>query len=258
MSFNDLKWYLSGGVSNTDPNLSLGGVVSTTPVIGNIVTYDSSTVSGVTLKDSIGASVVTRYLHFELATLSLAVMETVSGVPVVADYVDISVNGDYTITSPEGNTSVNITVVSSSLPAGDVVAAAITSTPISQNLYQNVLALESKTGSVKYRHLYLKNESASIRTINLFILKNYLSLNVLRFGHYNDGIPLQVPVDPLLDDELSKPIVTTFNNPNSSAEGQVVIMNPGDYVGVYFERTVLANSAIQVTADIAGLMVEIL
>jgi len=67
---SDIKYYLSGGAGNTDPNASLGGARSTTEVVDNV---DNNLFDDVTGDESSAGDVEYRciYVRQEHATLTL-------------------------------------------------------------------------------------------------------------------------------------------------------------------------------------------
>lgn len=62
LSATDIKFYLSGGTSNTDPNLSLGGVISSTEIVDNI---DNNLFDDVTGDESASGDVEYRCIYIK-------------------------------------------------------------------------------------------------------------------------------------------------------------------------------------------------
>ena len=155
----DLVVRLGGGAANTDPNASLGDAMST--VSGGLVDSRTATapttITGVTINDAPGNAKGTGTLTFD-STLSTLRWTDPGGQIGVA--IDVSVNGDYAIQGANDGGLLNVTVVSASLPSGDLTNT-ITITELDNNLCDDVAKAESLAGDTEYRTIYMENKHSA-------------------------------------------------------------------------------------------------
>lgn len=169
----EFKIYLSGGSSNADPDLSLGGVESSVETGVQSVSWDASSMAGVTLVASGGnRTVSTGTLTFDFAatTLKYSPPGFSSG---TQNTVDVSVDGTYVLYGEDSTDltavgSIEVTVVSASLP-GSNDTKDVTSTDTANNLFDDVTDTQSTSGHTDYRCVYIDNDSAGTETLNLWI-----------------------------------------------------------------------------------------
>jgi hypothetical protein len=243
--------YLSGGAGNTDPNASLGGVKSTTKLYGQTISYDSTAIAGVTLVDAAG--VTSGSLIFIAATKLLGFQVLGGAVPTSLQSIDISVDGSYTIDCPEMNKSVVVSVVAASLPVIDTTVG-ITAININQNLYANVLEAEALNGSVKYRHVYITNNTMDTIFITVYVLRQYTGLDNLMLGVFTNG---SGHVDELLSNEDTIPTGVTFYNCDGAGNGLSLSLTGGGSIGLYLARKVTYFSDVSNANDDAILAIDV-
>lgn len=252
MADRDIELFLSGGATNTDKNASLGGVISATQITGNTLAYDVAAITGVTLLDSKGD---VGTLHFINATTKIGLQKNGGAIPALAiDLEDVSVNGNYTLTCPEGDASITIAVVSASLPIADATEA-VTPTKINPTLYNNVSESEAESGSIKYRHLYLFNSGATTINVNAYINPNYAGLDALSIGFF--ATSSGGSDDELLIDEDTAPLAVTFNAPSNVGDAITLTLDTSGKVGIYLKREVLALSDVSALIDTAAIVIEL-
>lgn len=252
MGDKTFEFFLSGGVGNSDPNASLGGTQSTTELFGQTVTYDTTPISGVTLLDSSG--LVTGILIYTNTGSFIGIQETGGAVPTGDELVDISVDGDYVLNSPEENITLSITVVSASLP-GSNDSKAITAANNNNNLWDDVPESEAQTGIVAYRHFYIENLKNETVTATLFIKQpltgmDYIEVGVLSLTSGTD--------DELLVDEFTAPTGITFYLASTIASGLELQIFALDSIGVFVRRTVPALSDVTTPTDAAVIALELI
>lgn len=260
MSEKKIKIFLSGGLSNTDVNLSLGGVMSTTELFGNVPVFDLGTIlTGVTLTDTLGGAETGSIgaIFFDFATTELSFKKE-GGLPAVNlnDFTDVSTDGNYILTCTEGDVSVSVSVVSASLP-GSSGDDDVFRTKINPNLFENILEAEAITGSDKYRHFYLYNDTASQIQAATYILSNFNGLDVLALGFEN---VISGSEDKVLADEDTAPleIDVTFALPINKTEADTLTINSGEAVGMYVRRTVPILADVTTIASTSSLVMEII
>lgn len=252
-----VELYLSGGASNTDINSSLGGVVSTSEMGTNTVTYTSVTIPGITLVDSAG-------LKNNGAIGELTVRDSGARVyyvkpngeqPSTINEFDITgADGEYVIPCEEGDASIIIDVVNASIGA-DQFDIAIEQILVSPNLFANVLEAEAQAGSKKYRHLYIKNTDAASISVGMYVKSNYNGLDVLAIGFFS---LVSGGTDVELVDENTAPVSVNFKTPINIDDAEVLTLNSGEYLGVYFRREVSALSDVSISPSSAVIFIELL
>jgi hypothetical protein len=156
-NLSDIKRYLSGGASNSEPKVSFGGAISSTQIKNQTATRSTSLITGVTIDDAAGNAIGTGTLSFNGTgkTLTWAPPNSTSGTAV-----DVSVSGTYAIQGPSNGGYVSVTVVGSSLP-GSSVSDSVAITALANALWDDVSKAESNVGSIEYRCEYFKNTHAS-------------------------------------------------------------------------------------------------
>lgn len=153
----DIKRYLSGGASNSEPKASFGGVISSTQIKNQTATRATSLITGVTIDDAAGNAIGTGTLAYTSTgkTLTWTPPNSTAGTAV-----DVSVSGVYAIQGPSNGGYVSVTVVASSLP-GSNVSDSVAITALANALWDDVSKAESNAGSIEYRCEYFKNTHAS-------------------------------------------------------------------------------------------------
>lgn len=243
MGAKNIDVFLSGGGSNTDPNASLGGIISATKLFGQLPVYDATTIAGVTLLDSV--KLLSVELTFVFATKLLSIKEV--GEPLAAITVDVSVDGDYVLATPDGLTELSVSVVNASLPVADA-AVTVTASNIMHNLFDAVSSVNSQVGDVNYRHIYLKNKTALALSLKVIINTQLNGLDYIQIGFENTS---SGSVDALLTNENSAPVGVTFNSPTIANDGVLLSLSALGYVGVFIKRTVLALTDVNTPVDTA-------
>lgn len=254
MAKQRIELYLSGGLSNTDKNLSLGGVKSSTKLFGNAVTYDVAGLAGVTLNDFRAPdNVTTGTLDFNFTNTTLGFTKDGGNAPTGSALVDISTDGDYILPCVEGDAILVVTVVVASLPGSDS-SDTLTAVKINPNLFADVLEEDSLSGIDKYRHLYATSIDG-VATVNLFVYikENYPSLNVLAIGYENT---VSGSEDQLLLNEDTAPTGVVFGSPTDTLSAESVAITPLTSLGIFLKLSVPPLSVNSNVIETASLMLE--
>jgi len=245
MPAKDIDVFLSGGSANTNPNVSLGGVISSTKLMGQVPVYEAASIAGITLIDSV--SLTRANLEFLFATKLLSIRLVGDGSPVVQ--IDVSVDGDYVLPTPDGNAELTVSIVNASLPAVDSLVV-VDATNIMHNLFDAVSSAESQVGNINYRHLYIKNLSGSERALKVIVNKQFNGLDYIEIGFFS---VTSGNIDELLSNELSAPANVEFSAPSNSDNAILLTVLPAGLIGMYLKRTVLALTDISTPEDTAAL-----
>lgn len=241
--------YLSGGAANSDPDLSLGGVISTTKLSSQTPVYDTTTISGVTLVDS--TNIDSIELTFSLNTGShLSIRKTTDTTPIIE--VDVSVDGFYILESPTGEETLTVSIIAASLPVTNETVT-VTSLVVMHNLLDTVPANESEVGGVNYRHLYFTNISGAAIQLAVFIKAQLNGFDYLEIGFENTDSGF---VDQQLGSEIIAPSGVTFNSPTDFASAIELSLTAGSSIGMFIKRTVPPLTNIDTPVDTAILEIS--
>jgi hypothetical protein len=156
-SMAELKWYLSGGATgagNTDPTVSIGGLLSSQEILSQTATRVTSLITGVTIINASGNGLGTGTLTYSSTggTLSWSPYGGAAGTAV-----DVSVDGTYYIQGANNGGALYVTVVNANLPNA-TTSDTVTIANQTQKLLDNVSKAESNAGMVDYRMVWLVNE----------------------------------------------------------------------------------------------------
>lgn len=231
---SNIKIYLSGGASQTNPYASLGGAISSTSIDSQTATL-ATAISGVTVEDARGNTVGTGTLTFTSLTSTL-IWTPPSGSSGTA--VDVSADGTYEIQGGNNGGSVIVTVVASSLPNTNV-SSSTTIANIANNLWDNVSKDESEDGDTEYRCLYIKNTGADkARAFKLWISANTPGQDVVEIQVDPAGISgtATQPTKTITGATWAANVTTFTVTAHGYKAGDYVLvegMNPSAYNGVY-------------------------
>lgn len=245
----DLEKRLSGGASNSDPNLSLGGIMSSSIVRSQAATYPTSTIAGVTLVEGLGhapnnlspsGSGSLVYTNSG-QTLDWTPINTTGGV-----LVPVGVDGRYVIPSSDVLQYLLVDVVAASLPVSDTSADVDIDT-LSNTLFDDVGDIEAALGMVDYRCFYVINTNSTddILNVRVYIPKQP-----------EDGDELDIGVDPAgvgdgsttgvattIPDEDTAPAGVSFSRPATlGAAVTVGNLMPSEAAAIWVRRTVPPNT----------------
>lgn len=242
----DIEKRLSGGASNSDPNASIGGIMSSNAIGSQTAVYDSSSISGVTLLEGLGhATEGLGTLAFVTSATTLAWDPPGTGVE--GTPVDVSLDGTYIIAGSPDDEYIIVDVVAASLPGGDD-SQAVDIANILNNLFDDVGALEAAIGDIEYRCFYVLNNAGSGDALNARVWitqqpgNTPLMLDIgLDPAGVGDGSSTGVAATP--SDEEDPPAGVSFSAPVTEGTGLMIgNLSPGDAQAVWVRRTVDPNT----------------
>jgi len=253
-----LKIYLSGGSSNSDPDASLGGDISTTEPSTQPTTWETSDPPAgdfMTLDYCFGLHTCAGQDDYSTHHYNLLVSE--SGGDAVIELWHQEATGSWhligSVSFPTGNSG-QYTINALTYVEGDIGGVVFTYdhtmadkdkdhtffvTNPSTNMFKDITAADSRAGKVDYRWIYYKNlDSASIDIeIYLPTLTNpddyELGLNI---GGVNDA-------PPTLTNEITAPDSgdVVFSSPTSGSPLESTLTQ-NDYIALCIKRIILAGN----------------
>ena len=232
---------LSGGLSNTDKDLALGGAMST--VSGGRVLSQTATdpaITGVTVNDAMGNSEGVGTLTFSASASTLR--WTPPG-GTTGDAVDVSVTGVYAIQGGSNGGVILVTISSGLLPGSDA-SKSVTIANILNNVFDDVTKTESRDGVFDYRGLYFENAHASDSMVDIkfWVAVNTPGADVIQVA---DGVQAINVALATIADQNTAPATVDFDaaNPVDYASGIAITdLDFGDYEGFWVKRTVAAGT----------------
>ena len=243
--------HLSGGSTNTNKDLSLGGGKSSTVLVGQTVTYVSASINGITLID--GCNITSGTLYYYAATKKIGFQKTGGAVPSGTQLDTVSANGKFLLICPEGDSYLSVNVVFASLPGTDA-SVGVTGSNIIPNLFKDVTEVDALNGVIHYRHLYLTNIYTGPILVTLWIAQNFTGLDYFEIGAHQ---LTSGTVDATLPDELTAPADVNFYKCASQSEGLNFSISTSGSCGFFLKRTVTALSDISSPSDIGFLRVAV-
>lgn len=224
----ELKFYLSGGATgagNTDPTVSLGGVLTSQVVLSQTATASASPISGVTLGDAAGNAIGTGTLTFTYSATAPTLQWTPPSGS-IGTAVNVASNGTYALTGGNDGGTLIVTIVAASLPGANKTDT-ITIAYQDQKIFDDVTKAQSDTGFTDYRCIYIKNTGTVATTddkkdIELWISQNTPGLDVISIGLAVEGPSTgagSVGVDypAIIASETTAPAGVTFSSPTESS-----------------------------------------
>lgn len=165
----DLQLYYSGGGSNSNTTLSIGGAISSARILSQQAT-GLTTLSGVVIDDALGNNEGSGTLFYAATTNSLSWQPPLGS---TGASVDVSAGGRFFIQGAANSGGLAVTVTPASLPTNNT-SNAITIANQTQKFFLNQTKTESDTGVSKYRCFAIKNNHAteSMVDVTLWIAEN--------------------------------------------------------------------------------------
>lgn len=234
----DLKLVHSGGATNTDPNLDLGGIISTDAAkdILSQTSTATTTITGVTVSDAAGNAEGIGTLFFDSGNKTLR-WTPPSGS--AGTSVDVSANGNYSIQGGGTGGLIKVAVVAASLASSDQTNT-LTIANIANNIFDDVAKADSKAGDVEYRGIYIQNDHASdsMVDIKLWMEENTPGQDVVQIALAAEAKNVAMAT---IGDEGTPPATVDFDaaNPVDFDSGLTIPdLDFGDFQGIWLKRTV--------------------
>lgn len=245
----NLGLFLSGGAGNSDPNASLGGIISATRFLSQLAT--GVTIGGVTVNDAAANAVGSGTLSYLVSGQTLT-WTPPSGAAGVA--VPVGTNGTYMIHGA-GTTAgyLRVTVVAASLPAGNV-SQTVTIANRDNNLFDDVTKAEALAGNINYRCIYVKNTHASdtATNVSIWIHQDSLGADTIAIGADPAGVGdgVSTGVATTIVNEATPPAGVVFSQPLS--EGAAINLGTftfGTGRAVWIKRDVPVSTLVAAADD---------
>lgn len=241
ISVDDIRFFHSGGASNTLSPASLGGVKSNTRVISQSAAFLTSTITGVSVLAANNNSQGNGTLGYNSTNQTLSWQPPGSlytyGTVLVA-------NGSLSVGGSDG--MLFVTIVFASLPVSTKTDT-LQITNAMAAVFPTVSAGNSLAGLIQYRCLYVYNNHPSLtaNALKVFVAQAttgpdeiYIGLDPAGVGNGSTtGVATVVALD------TTPPTGVTFSNPLSSTTGLLAgNLGPGQSFAFWEKRVVLPNS----------------
>lgn len=238
-----LEIRLSGGSGNTDPNASLGGVMSSERVLAQSAAAPTN-ITGVAINFAAGNALGNGTLTFTKATNRL--QWTPFG-GTIGTAVDISADGRYTIKGGGSNPGfVLVTVTFASLPGANQTDTNITIANIANELFDDVSKAESFAGDNEYRCAYLYNAHPTDSFLDaIMYIPTQATPGTLAFAKDLAGNGNGTPVTITGEVTRSGSIASVAHTAHGLTTGQYILVAGADQTEY--------NGTFQVTVDNANL-----
>jgi hypothetical protein len=242
-SLADLKIVHSGGAANVDPDLDLGGAISTagTKDILSQTSTALTTITGVTIDDAAGNTEGAGTLFFD-STASTLRWTPFNGT--AGNAIDVSVNGAYALQGGNNGGLLKVTVVSGTLPSSDQTNTS-TIANIANNMFDDVAKADAKAGDTNYRGVYWENDHASdsMVDIRMWIETNTQGQDVVQIAIANEAVNVTMAT---IANEATDPALTIdFDDTNPIDYDSGIIIPDltfGSFQGWWLKRTVPAGT----------------
>lgn len=249
----DSEVRLSGGAANTDPDASLGGIISSERVLAQSSTALTN-VTGVVINYACGNTLGAGTLAFTFATKLLK--WTPQG-GTIGTGVDVTASGKYVIVDSTGNQQLMVTVTAGSLPGSDQ-SDSVTIANIANETFDDVTKQESLNGRTEYRCLYIKNTHATEQLLQatIWIQSNTSGDDTLYIGADPAGVGdgSTTGVATTIANEATAPTGVTFSQPVSQGTGiNLGDLDPGQCAAFWIKRVVLVNTTTETQNDLSSI-----
>lgn len=258
MNPTDIQFRHSGGASNSDPLLSLGGIMSSNSVALQSIASPVN-VTGVSISQVVGVAGDITLFTANGSTTGYRIIgwfdpTTVQG------YIEVNADGEYIIYSSSGDPSkgylvVNVTIASITTSYKEDVLAL---TDALQTVFPDVSQAKAGAGATDYRCIYIRNGhgAETISSLNLWVGKQYDGEQSIAFAVDTNGVGGTAVT--IADSEDTGDVLSglTFVQPITEATSlQVLNIGPGVAVPIWIRRTVQPQVSEAVARDSFGLSV---
>lgn len=263
---SDLKIKLSGGLTTTNPLLSLGGVMSTDPA-GEVISQTTTApvnVVGVTIDNAYGNEVGAGILTWNNTTLELSWQPFAAAQATATIIVDTGTTPTVYVLGNSGGYLV-VTVIYSSLALAIVQDADIVVNNKMSNVFDAVTAAQATAGLVEYRCLYLFNAgTSSAFDVRLWVKQQPVGPDDIDIALENPVVPgngttTGIALGPILDEidstnildaAITAATLNPWSRPSTQATGLLLgTLAAGEGVAFWEKRTVYPETIQQVSND---------
>ena len=260
---NDIKFYLSGGASNADPALSIGGIKSSVNVNSMTFAVDPA-IPGVTILDVVTDSVGAAEIYTIMGAGASNEKRIYFRDPTSEQFgtaADIDgVGGTFhAFSGAPYNGYITVDVTYGSLLIGDPVTYPVEVVPLYNNLFPNITPAIASAGATDHRLLYVTNDHGtdSLQNIKVWIDQDFVgddSAALTWVGAINAAAP------QLADSEDSTDVLIgeTFLSPTTEATGIAIAgtLGPSDTAVLCIRRDLPASSTTQAPVDLSMIRVS--
>jgi hypothetical protein len=252
---DDIKFHYSGGASNSDPSLSLGGIISSTAVV--IQTANAPVnITGLTISRATNNEQGNGTLSWSSVNNELSWQPPNS---LTVYTIGITVDGTYIVGGSDG--LLTVTAVYASMPV-TYKQDTITITNNIGNVFDAVSALDSLLGDTEYRCLYVKNTHATLTAngVTIWIKELTSGPDEISIGKDPAGVGdgSTTGVATTIVDESTAPVGVTFSTPLAYGTG-ILLGNlaPGECAAIWERRIVPAETVGNITMNTSKLTVTL-
>lgn len=239
------NFYLSGGASNSDPALSLGGVESANMLGYGTAVWSGTAAPGVTLVGCYGevsgigqlkvdATLVAGNLYIWWYGPTYEVGDPQEN----TQFIYYDYDGDSQMILPALNDlshGIIIDIDYSVAITGSQQFYNVNVTRASPELFPVVTEAQSLSGVTQYRCLYLRNEEGVAKTARIWMDNENPSPDTVELGTvYSSG----GSVEATIADEFTDPGVANWGTYQSESEALEVSLGANESIGIWFRRTV--------------------
>lgn len=246
----DFERRLSGGAANTDPDLALGGAISTEVILTQANSFVGGGISGVTLVDAAGhdaSNFGDGTLQFSFAGTLL--LWTPFGGSLGAP-VDVSSDGRFIIADSSSGKYLTVDVVSANLPGSDT-SDSVTIGSLQNELFDDVTGEEAALGDTNYRCFYVTNVHA---TDDIFNVRTFIEIQPVGADSIEIGLdPAGLNGTPAtIADETTAPAGVSFTTPGDLPSALLIgNLTPTDFFPVWVKRIVPVSTITGETDDLS-------
>lgn len=253
-----LEVRLSGGAGNTDPDASLGGIMSSERVYSQSASAPTL-VTGVVIDDGKGNALGDGTLTFIYIDGSVDTLQWTPNAGTIGDAVIVGADGRYVIADSTGDQQVHVTVTDASLPGSSQSDTDITIANITNEVFDDIVKQESLDGDTEYRCLYLYNAHPTDQVLNSTIWResdasgaDSLSLAADLAG-VGDGSTTGV-ADTVVDEGTAPDPALSFTEPTTQGAGIILgTLDSGEAVAFWEKRVVPAETSVSTAIDLSDI-----
>lgn len=232
----DIKFYLSGGAGNANPNASLGGAISTTELGAQNYTRQTSGITGLTVTKADGNALGVGSLYYDYLQ-DKAYWIPAGESQAYANQVTVAADGAYMLPGPNDSGFLWVTVVAASLPNAVLPPDTILIANNPNNLFDDATSTECLAGDIEYRCLYIKNTAVTgSLTVSVWSALNTTGADNLTFAW--DAAGAGGTATTIADESTQPSGGLTWVAPTTEAAAISVVLTAGQAVALWLKRTV--------------------